>query len=317
MNELDLIARLTKSLPGNAAVVVGAGDDCAVLDLGIPGRRLLFKTDAVVEGVHFTPDTPPEQIGHKALARCLSDIAAMAGTPTAALITIALPTGFNPARIEAIYAGLNALARRHGVAIAGGETTTNPERLLLSIALLGTVETGRCVRRAGVEVGDALFVTGELGGSLAGKHLTFEPRLAEARWLAVHFPPHAMIDLSDGIASDLRHLLQTGPVPRGAELLARALPVSRAAKLAHREGRSPKPPVLAALTDGEDFELLFTVASRDAVALQDAWRRQFPNLSLKCIGKVTTGPTVTIRDQHGSKSLPHHGYVHFADGGGD
>ena len=312
MNELELIARLTKSLPANAAVVTGAGDDCAVLDLGVPGRLLLFKTDAVVEGVHFTPETPPEQIGHKALARCLSDIAAMAGTPTAALVTLALPLGFDPTRIEAIYAGMNALARRHGVAIAGGETTTNPGGLLLSIALLGWVETGRCVRRAGLEVGDALFVTGELGGSLAGKHLTFEPRLAEARWLAVHFPPHGMIDLSDGLASDLRHLLRAGGVTRGAELLARALPVSRAAKLAHREKRSAKPPVLAALTDGEDFELLFAVASREAVALQDAWRKQFPNLSLKCIGKVTAGSAITIRDQHGIKTLPPHGYVHLA-----
>ncbi len=316
MNELDLIARLTKSLPANDVVVIGAGDDCAVLDLGVPGRLVLFKTDAVVEGVHFTPGTPPEQIGHKALARCLSDIAAMAGTPTAALVTLALPTGFDPARIEAIYAGLNALARRHGVAIAGGETTTNPGGLLLSIALLGWVEAGRCARRAGVEIGDALFVTGELGGSLAGKHLTFEPRLAEARWLAVHFPPHGMIDLSDGLASDLRHLLQAGGAARGAELLAGALPVSRAAKLAYREGRSLKPPVLAALTDGEDFELLFAIASREAVPLQDAWRKQFPNLSLKCIGKVTTGTAVTIRNQHGSKSLPRHGYVHFADGAG-
>src|SRR5258707_12893594 len=120
MNEFALIERLTRSLPTNNSVVVGAGDDCAVLDLGVPDRLLLFKTDAVVEGIHFTASTPPEQIGHKALGRCLSDIAAMAGTPTAALVTIALPPNFKPESIEAIYAGLSALANRHQVAIVGG-----------------------------------------------------------------------------------------------------------------------------------------------------------------------------------------------------
>src|SRR5208283_5404197 len=126
MNEFELIHRLTRSLPTNPSVVVGAGDDCAVLDVGVPDRLLLFKTDAVVEGVHFTPEAAPEKIGHKALGRCLSDIAAMAGTPTAALVTIGLPRDFKPERVEAIYAGMNALARQHHVAVAGGETTTSP-----------------------------------------------------------------------------------------------------------------------------------------------------------------------------------------------
>src|ERR1041385_2002704 len=139
MTEFELISRLTRSLPTNKSVVVGAGDDCAVLDVGLPDRLLLFKTDAVVEGIHFKSGTPPEKIGHKALGRCLSDIAAMAGTPTAALITIALPRGFEPAKVEAIYAGLNALARKHDVAIAGGETTTSPGGILISVALLGHV----------------------------------------------------------------------------------------------------------------------------------------------------------------------------------
>src|SRR5882724_10902446 len=107
LNEFELISRLTPSLPANHSLVVGAGDDCAVLDLGLPDRLVLFKTDAVVEGVHFTAETPPEKIGHKALARCLSDIAAMAGTPVAALATIALPTPFDPVFVEKIYAGLN------------------------------------------------------------------------------------------------------------------------------------------------------------------------------------------------------------------
>ncbi len=310
MNELELIRRLTASLPANDTVVAGAGDDCAVLDLGVPDRLILFKTDAVVEGIHFTRDTPPEKVGRKALARCLSDIAAMAGTPTAALITLALPGNFDPKFVEAIYTGLNALARQHGVAIAGGETTTNPERILVSIAWLGTVGRGKCLHRAGSKPGDALFVTGRLGASRSGWHLDFEPRLAEARWLADRFQIHAMIDLSDGLASDLRHLLE--PAGLGAELLKNAIPISRAAKLRARASSSAKPPLLAALTDGEDFELLFTIASGSAVPLLDAWKRQFPNLPLTCIGKITTTSGVKLRDKDGYLPMPAHGYVHFA-----
>jgi|SRR5688572_30428221 len=309
MNELELIRRLTHSLPGNDSVVTGAGDDCAVLDLGVPDRFVLFKTDAIVEGIHFTKETPPEKIGRKALARCLSDIAAMAGTPTAALVTIGLQRDLNPKFIEDIYAGMNALARQHGVAIAGGETTTNPERILISIALVGTVARDKCLRRTGAQPGDAIFVSGELGGSIAGKHLDFEPRLEEARWMAVNFPIRSLIDLSDGLASDLRHLLEAGKL--GAELLKSAIPVSRAAKLRAKAESSAKPPLLAALTDGEDFELLFTLPSRSAVELLDGWKRQFPNLPLTCIGKVSAEPGVRLRDKEGVRPLPAHGYVHF------
>jgi thiamine-monophosphate kinase len=306
MNEFELIAQLAKSLPANKSVVTGAGDDCAVLDLGAPDNLVLFKTDAVVEGIHFTKDTPPEKIGRKALARCLSDIAAMAGTPVAALVTLGLPEKFEPEFVAKIYGGLNALAAKTGVAVCGGETTTNPERIFISIALLGTVPRGKQILRSGAKVGDAIFVTGELGGSLAGKHLEFEPRLAEARWLAEHFTIHAMIDLSDGLAGDLPHILKASGV--GAELLKPAVPVSRAAKLPARK----KPAFAAALTDGEDFELLFTVASGDAVKLLDAWKNKFPKLKLSCIGKIVAGGGILIRDKNGSHKLNAHGYVHFA-----
>ena len=330
MNEFELIARLTKSLPTNQNVVIGAGDDCAVLDFGLPDRWLLFKTDAIVEGVHFTRDTAPEKIGHKALARCLSDIAAMAGTPAAALVTIALPQQFDVKFVEAIYTGMNQLAQKHGTAVVGGETTMNPERILISIALLGFVPRGKAVLRSGAKAGDEIFVTGELGGSLAGRHLEFEPRLAEARWLAENFPVHAMIDLSDGLAGDLRHILKTSRV--GAELLKPAIPISHAAKLrargqaresmaesslpcSHEHGH--KPAFVAALTDGEDFELLFTVASNDAVKLLDAWKKQFPKLRLRCIGKITAGESVTIRDKNTILPLTAHGYVHFTQSSRD
>jgi thiamine-monophosphate kinase len=310
MNEFELIARLTQALPTNETVVAGAGDDCAVLDLGVPEKLILFKTDAVVEGIHFTKETPPEKIGHKALARCLSDIAAMAGTPTAALVTIALPKKFDAEFIGKIYDGLNALAEKHGVAIVGGETTTNPERILISIALIGTIPRGRQILRSGAKVGDAIFVTGELGGSLAEKHLEFEPRLDEARWLAEHFHLHALMDLSDGLGGDLRHILNASRA--GAEILKSAVPVSRAAKLAARGNSSAKPAFVAALTDGEDFELLFTVASKDAVKLLDGWKKKFPKAKLSCIGKIVAGEGILIRDKNGSHKFNAHGYVHFA-----
>lgn len=313
MNEFELIQRLTRSLPTNKSVVVGAGDDCAVLDIGLGDRLLLFKTDAIVEGVHFTSSAAPEKVGHKALARCLSDIAAMAGTPTAALITIGLPPSYDPEFVQAVYGGMSALARRHEVAIVGGETTTNPERMLISVGLIGFVQRGKCVLRSGAEVGDAIFVTGEVGGSLSGRHLEFEPRLAEARWLAQNFSIHAMVDISDGLAGDLKHVLKASRV--GAELLAAAIPISREAKRAYREKASGKPPLLAALTDGEDFELLFTVASKDAVRLLDAWKKEFPKTQLSCVGKITAGDNVTIRDNQGVRPLTANGYVHFAQPG--
>jgi thiamine-monophosphate kinase len=225
-------------------------------------------------------------------------------------VTLALPNGFDPQFIQRIYAGMSLLARRHGVAIVGGETTSNPERLLISVALLGDVARDKCVLRSGAKDGDALFVTGDLGGALAGKHLQFEPRLAEGRWLAEHFPIHAMIDLSDGLAGDLRRLMERGKV--GAELLARAIPISRAARARAKAGPPAKPPLLAALSDGEDYELLFAAASRDAVSLADAWRRQFPKVRLSCIGKITAAPGLKLRDANGVRRLEAHGYVHFA-----
>ena len=309
MNEFELIARLTKTLPTNKSVCVGVGDDCAVLDLGVPDKLILFKTDAVVESVHFTRETPPEKIGRKALARCLSDIAAMAGTPTAALVTIALPKDFDAEFVAKIYEGLNTLAEKYSVAIVGGETTTNPERILISIALLGTVPRGQQFLRSGAKVGDAIFVTGELGGSIAEKHLEFEPRLAEARWLAQHFPVHALMDLSDGLAGDLPHILKASGV--GAHILKSAVPVARAAKLQARANVGAKPAFIAAMTDGEDFELLFTIASKDAVKLLDAWKKDFPGVKLCCVGKIVEGEGFVIRDRMGSHQFSARAYVHF------
>jgi thiamine-monophosphate kinase len=234
----------------------------------------------------------------------------MAGTPTAAVVTLALPKKFEPEFVEKIYAGMNALAQQHGVAIVGGETTTNPGGLLISVALIGYVPRGKVLLRSGAKVGDAIFVTGELGGSIAGRHLEFEPRLAEARWLAEHFPIHSHMDVSDGLAGDLRHMLQASGV--GAQLHKSAIPISRAAKAIARKGDAAKPAFVAALTDGEDFELLFTVASKNAVPLLDGWREKFPQLKLSCIGKIIAAEGIKLRDETGIRPLTVHGYVHFS-----
>jgi len=309
MNEFELIAKLTADLAIGRGVIVGVGDDCAVLDTGAPDEWLLFKTDAVVEGVHFTGETPPRNVGRKALARCLSDIAAMGGRPTHALVTLALPRDFCARPVEAIYAGLRALAEQHDVAIVGGETTASPGGLFLSIAMLGTVPKGRALLRSGARPGDAILVSGELGGSLDGRHLDFEPRLAEAAWLGASGRVHAMIDVSDGLAGDLRHVLNASGC--GAEVLAKMIPISRAARLKARRESAARPPLLAALTDGEDFELLFTVAAAHAVDVKDGWSRRFPEVKLTCIGKITAQPGLRIRTDEGVRDMTEHGYRHF------
>lgn len=310
MTEFELIRQLFPTLATNAQLVTGAGHDCALVDLGLPGKLLFFKTDAVVEGIHFTTETPPEQIGRKALARALSDAAAVAGTPNSCLVTLGLPKGFDADRVTAMYRGLNALAAEHGVSVAGGETTRTGRDTFLSIALIGTVARDHPIDRGGARPGDALFVSGELGGSLAGRHLEFTPRLAEARWLAEHFRVGAMIDLSDGLAGDLRHLLEASGV--GAELQASAIPISRAAKNQARAESSAKPPLLAALTDGEDYELLFAVPAREAVRVLDGWKAKFPGTKLSCIGKFTAERGLRLRDKEGVRTLAVHGYTHFA-----
>ncbi len=326
MNEFDLIRRLTAGLAKNDGVVVGPGDDCAVLDVGIPGWWLLMKTDAVVEGIHFERDADPQKVGHKALARCLSDVAAMSGVPLSAVVTLGLPANPDTQRLERIYQGMEQTARAFDVTIVGGETTRSPGQFFISVSLVGRVEPGRCVLRSTAQVGDAVFVTGELGGSILGRHLEFQPRLVEARWLTEQFQIHSMIDLSDGLGGDLRHILHASGV--GAELLAEAIPVSKPSKQLARTRSSISAPgpneaaadgvtvsartaLSGALGDGEDYELLFTLGSKDAVALLDRWKSRFPDTPLSCVGKVVVQEGVRIRGKKGVQSLKLHGYDHF------
>ncbi len=309
LSEFELIEHLTRGLESNDRVVVGSGDDCAVLDLGVADREVLFKTDAVVEGVHFTRESGFERVGRKALARCLSDVAAMGGQPSAVLVTLGLPKQSRVEDLEELYRGIRGLAARYGVAVVGGETTLNAGALFVSISLIGLVPRGKAARRSGARAGDAIFVTGRLGGSIEGRHLDFEPRLEEGAWLCANHSIHAMMDLSDGLAGDLRHILKASGV--GAELLARAIPVSREARRRSTLGDGSKPALLAALTDGEDFELLFMVAARDAVAVLDSWRGRFPTVPLSCIGRVEAAAGLRIRDGRGVRELSAHGHVHF------
>jgi len=254
---IPLLTRGWAKQGGN--VMVGPGDDCAVLRGTRRGERLLFKTDAVVEGVHFTAATPSALVGRKALGRALSDIAAMGGTPTHAVITLAVPPGTAPMRLAGIYRGLSALARRHGVNLVGGETT-RAAQLLLSIALLGTIAVPP-VLRSGGKAGDDLWVTGTLGATQDRKHLAFTPRLAEGQWLARQRLARAMMDLSDGLAADLPRLASASGT--GFILDRTALPLARGAT------------IQTALSDGEDYELLFAAAPRHRARLTAEWKKTF------------------------------------------
>lgn len=294
VGEDGLVARLTRGLPLGPDVVVGPGDDCAVLR--VPGKRgvwQLLKTDVVVEGVHFTADTPAAAVGWKAAARAVSDIAAMGGRPTHAVVTAVAPGETPVSWMVGAYRGLVRCAQTYGFSLVGGETsgTAAGGARLLNVAMLGEVERRHCVLRSGARVGDALWVTGKLGGSLAsGRHLRFRPRLAEAGWLVRHFRPTALMDLSDGLGRDLPRLAAASGV--GWEIDTNLLPLHRGCS------------VNQALMDGEDFELLFTMPKRRVSALEAAWKRVFPQLPLTRIGSVASR----------GRALPdlNRGFAHFA-----
>lgn len=290
LGEDALVARLLRGLPSGADVLTGPGDDCAIVGRPRDRRWLLLKTDCVIERVHFAPEADPRRVGWKALCRAISDIAAMGGEPRHALITVAAPRTREVAWLDGFYAGLRKAARRFGVTIVGGETARSPGAIFINVALTGEVERTRCVRRDGGKPDDAVCVTGKLGGSIMGKHLDFTPRLAEARWLTEHFRPHAMMDLSDGVAADL---------PR----LARA----SGCGFALDEARVPRTTgcsVKCALGDGEDYELLFALPNRYVSRLMTEWRKAFPRLPLSEIGRLTL-PTEP------NPSLAPRGYDHF------
>ena len=290
LGEDRLLRRVVPSLPQNRAVVAGAGDDCAVVRFGRDKKLLLLKTDCVVEGVHFTADAKPRAVGWKAMARPLSDFAAMSGVPQFALVTLIASPETSSRWITELYRGLAKAAEAFNVAIVGGETSRTDGPLSISVSMTGEVEADRWASRSGGKADDELFVTGRLGGSIRGKHLRFTPRVEEARWLTRHITIHAMMDLSDGIGADLPRLARASRL--GYELEITAVPRSQGCSLEQ------------AISDGEDYELLFAVPPNDVPALTAKWAKKFPKLRLTRIGRLISGPTSAKR------KLPS-GYVHF------
>jgi thiamine-monophosphate kinase len=270
IGEDALVRRLTRNLPLSSEVVEGSGDDCALVKPLPKGWLQLLKTDCVVEGVHFTRETEPTRVGWKALARTVSDIAAMAGEPQHALVTILSPPDRRVQDLEKIYRGLKRCARQFGISIVGGETSRAPQ-LAIIVHLTGRVKKSACLRRDGARAGDLIYVTGRLGGSLQKRHLDFAPRVKEGQWLAGNFKLRAMMDLSDGLAKDLpRMALATG---LDFIIEETALPCAK--------GCTPA----QAWSDGEDYELLFAAPPALAPSLQKKWAKRFPRVPLTAIGR--------------------------------
>ena len=297
IGEFGLINRLCASIPR-------AGDDCAVLPSADPKRVLLYTCDPVVEGVHFLRDTPPRRVGWKAMGRNLSDVAAMGGRPRWAIVSIGLRPRTTVRWVNELYLGLRAAATRFGCQIVGGDTTRVAHEQFIVVTLIGEMEKSRVALRSGARIGDSIFVTGTLGGSLRGKHLTFMPRIHEARWLVAHFPIHAMIDLSDGLSSDLQRLVEASRSGLGFEIYAAEIPIARAARGS----------LAAALNDGEDFELLFTIDPGHVTALRTKWARRF-ELKLTEIGRVvrSRGKIALIGRDGARRPVTPAGYDHFAN----
>lgn len=255
MGEFELIARLVGHVGAPVqGVRLDTGDDAAWLDSG--GRGIVATIDAIADGAHFvSAEHSGEAIGWKAMAVNLSDVAAMGAEPWVALVVITVPPGAD-ALAEAIQRGMAECAGAHGTRIVGGDFVTAGSTHV-TVALLGRDVEGRVVARAGARAGDGLWVSGALGGSILGRHLRPTPRVALGVALNRAGPPRAMIDVSDGLAGDVRHLCRASGV--GARIFADAVPIARDAHvLARRTGKSA---LEHALTDGEDFELLFAADS--------------------------------------------------------
>ncbi|QJE96614.1 thiamine-phosphate kinase [Luteolibacter luteus] len=272
LGEDALIARILKDFPGGGSLSVGPGDDCAVVDPGRGPLRLL-KTDAIIEGIHFLPDEDAEKVGWKAVARVLSDFAAMGGKPEHLLVTVAVDPDREVVWMDRLYRGIRKCLAKHGGLLAGGETSSLPQAgAVISVAGEGSVERKKLVLRSGGKPGDLVVVTGRLGGSIRGKHLTFTPRLEEAAWLVEHLRPTAMMDLSDGLAKDLPRLAAAS---RCGFECSGDLPLNKGCT---RE---------QALGDGEDYELLLTIPGKRWEAAADAWKQSFPKLPLTVVGRLT------------------------------
>lgn len=293
------------------AAPFGIGDDCAVIP---PTKHhQLVTTDPVIWGQHFDATVSPRAAGEKLLKRNLSDIAAMGGSPVAAVVSLALAPNTSVRWLREFYLGLASSALKHRVKIVGGDITQGPTGFFGAFLTLhgesagrlarhSLGEGGRVVTRSGARAGDSIYVTGFLGGSLLGHHHTFTPRLAEGAWLAGRSEVRAMMDVSDGLAKDLDSLTPDGLVPA---LDALAIPVSPAAR--RRSRTTGKTPLAHALGDGEDYELLIVVRTRTNKFERD-WRTRFPKLKLSRLGRFVRknqlpAGALRLADYHGYEHL--------------
>ena len=301
--EFNLIDWIRSRVTDRNPVTLGIGDDAAALRVA-GDRELLVATDMLMEGVHFTfPPATPQLAGRKALAVNLSDIAAMAGRATAAFVSVALPADRGFAFAQDVHAGLLELADEYDIVLAGGDTNSWRGPLVINVAVVGEPLGARPILRSGAQPGDWLFVTGSLGGSLAGRHLTFPPRLREVSRLVELVDLHAMLDISDGLAADLHHILKQSRV--GAILDAEQIPVTAAATQQTTADRSAFD---RALSDGEDFELLFAVSPADGERLESHWHDETP---VTRIGQITAEPGCWLKDRTGQLvALPPLGWTH-------
>src|SRR5437667_6816537 len=272
------------------AVAVGPGDDCALVAIHDRRKLLVLKVDCVVEGVHFLRRTSASDVGWKAMMRQRSDFAATSAVPHFALITVIVPEQTKVAWIKQLYRGLRRATRRFDVSIVGGEMSSTPGEIAIATSVIGFVEKHRAGSRRGGKPGDDLFVTGRLGGALRQKHLQFIPRIVESRWLTENFSIHAMMDLSDGLGADLPRLVRASKV--GFKIEMEKFPLTRGVKIDD------------AISEGEDYELLFAISRRDRIRLQQRWAKKFPNLPLTRIGSLSQ-----LSAKH-DQLLPR-GYAHF------
>ncbi|MFT3869684.1 MAG: thiamine-phosphate kinase [Nibricoccus sp.] len=302
LGEERLIGAIRRWL-GNATPPAphGIGDDCAVLPQAKKNQAITV--DPVIYGRHFDDAVPPQAVGAKLLKRNLSDLAAMGARPTAAVIALTLDPSTSQRWLEKFYRGLAACAREYRVPIVGGDVAQADGVIAASLTLLGEAVGSRMLFRKGARIGDWIYVTGLLGGSLAGHHFKFKPRLAEGAWLAARRETRSLIDVSDGPAKDLRALT---PEKAEAALDPASLPISREAHLlAKNSGRTP---LDHALSDGEDYELLFAVAKNtNRPAFERAWRQRFKT-PLSCLGRFVPlghrrAETIDLSQYHGYEHL--------------
>ena len=302
VDELAMVEWLRTTLPQGSGVILGPGDDCALLDVS-GARELAVTTDTLLEGTHFLATDDAELVGWKTAAVSVSDLAAMGCRPQWAVTGAGLRRGTDEAWLRGFVAGLSRCARLFGMGLVGGDITSWDHPASFTLTAFGSPWPGGPVRRSGARPGDILAVTGSLGGSFPDRHLCFLPRVEESRRLCASGAVTAMMDLSDGLALDLRRLCAMSGV--GVTVDAAHLPVSTEAR--DQAKGDPEAMLRKALCDGEDFELVFAVRPDAWDALATAWDHATP---ITRIGVFTSGRSRTLRCGDGDRPLPEGGYVH-------